>query len=129
MTFDSASPNVKASFNCCLCGKTAGAVEVLPPGHPNGLAKDSSTICITGFIGEERILLSGNTDQALRACLEQSHAAGLYQIEHLWAPFYCPACARVYCLEHWTVIPEFDGEFFDHSYGYCPEGHKRLIED
>jgi hypothetical protein len=130
MTLDPTSPAAsRAAFSCSLCGKTAGVVEILPAGHPNGLAQDSSTISISGFIGEERVVLSASADLALRMCLASVDPAGLYDLEGLWAPFYCPACARVYCREHWTVVPEYDEEFFDQSHGYCPEGHKRLIED
>ena len=131
MTFHSQphSASDRAVFACSLCSKTAGVVEILPTGHPHGLSKDSSTICISGFIGEERVVLSGSAELALRTCLAAADAAALYNLERLWAPFYCPTCARVYCVEHWTVIPEYDEEFFDHSHGYCPEGHRRLIED
>ena len=130
MTFDPASSaSASRVFPCSLCSNTAGIVEILSTGHPRGLSKDSSTICIGGFIGEERVVLSDSAERDLRACLAAADPAGLYHLEHLWAPFYCPTCARVYCVEHWTVVPEYDEEFFDHSHGYCPEGHRRLIED
>ena len=61
--------------------------------------------------------------------LERGDAAKLYEFEGLWAPFWCPACAAVYCIAHWTVVPEYDEGFFDCSQGFCPKGHKRLIED
>ncbi|HEV3039055.1 MAG TPA: hypothetical protein VHA33_14850 [Candidatus Angelobacter sp.] len=119
----------KAVFPCSLCANTAAVVEILLPDDPQGLSKDHSTICITGFIGEERVVLTESAEAALRACLATADSAALYSLEQLWAPFYCPACARVYCVKHWTVLPEYDQEFFDHSHGYCPEGHRRLIED
>ena len=60
MVFDPASSDSasQAAFPCSLCGNTAGTVEILSPEHPHGLSKGSSTICISGFIGEERVLLS-----------------------------------------------------------------------
>ncbi|HEV2987155.1 MAG TPA: hypothetical protein VG759_01845 [Candidatus Angelobacter sp.] len=119
----------KAVFLCSLCANAAAVVEVLSPEHPQALSKDNSTICISGFIGEERVVLSKSAEAALRACLATADAAALHALEQLWAPFYCPACKRNYCVKHWTVVPEYDQEFFDHSHGYCPEGHRRLIED
>jgi hypothetical protein len=119
----------KAVFPCSLCGNTAGVVEILSPEHSQSLSQGSSTICISGFIGEERVVLSESAELALRSCLATTDPAALHSLEQLWAPFYCPTCARVYCVEHWTVVPEYDEEFFDHSHGYCPEGHRRLIED
>ncbi len=119
----------KATFRCSLCGKTAGVVELLPRGHAQGLDKDSDTISIRGFIGHERVVVSEAGVEKLRAILERGDAAKLYEFEGLWAPFWCPTCAAVYCVEHWTVVPQYDEGFFDCSHGFCPEGHRRLIED
>jgi hypothetical protein len=125
----SSASSSKAAFQCSLCGNTAAVVEILPPEHERSLSNNHSTIRVSGFIGEERVVLSESSESALRACLARADSAALYALEQLWAPFYCPACDRVYCVKHWTVVPEYDQEFFDHSYGYCPEGHRRLIED
>lgn len=125
----SSGPVAKASFHCSLCSDIAGTVEILPPEHPQGLSGKSGTIRISEFIGEERIVLSKSSEVVLRCCLAAADAQALFTLERLWAPFYCPTCARVYCIKHWTVVPEYDGDFFDQSRGYCPEGHRRLIED
>lgn len=126
---NSSAPVSKASFPCSLCSKTAGIVEILPPEHPQSLSRGNGTIRISGFIGEERSVLSKSTEAAVQRCLASVDARALYTLERLWAPFYCPACSRTYCITHWTVVPEYDEDFFDHSHGYCPEGHRRLIED
>ena len=118
---------LKASFHCSLCNSLAGTVELLPVTHPDALSK-KPTIAIKEFIGTEHVVVSGNLSR-LEAALRNSDAAALYKIERLWAPFYCPECPRVYCRSHWHVLPVYDGDFFDCSYGYCPEKHKRLIED
>ena len=102
-------------------------MEVLPSTHPEALS-NSPTISIKDFIGHERVAISGNA-RDVETTLQNSDAGALYKVERLWAPFYCPECARVYCVDHWKVIPVYDGDFFDCSYGYCPEGHKRLVED
>jgi hypothetical protein len=125
----SSAPVSRASFPCSLCNNIAGIVEILPPGHPQSLSKENGTIRISGFIGEERIVLSKSAEVALQRCLAAADALSLFNVERLWAPFYCPSCARVYCIKHWTVVPEYDEDFFDHSHGYCPKGHRRLIED
>ena len=119
--------NLSATFHCALCNNLAGTIEVLPAAHPQALS-NSPTISIKDFIGTEHVAISGDPAQ-LEAALRNSDAAALYKVERLWAPFYCAQCARVYCRNHWKVLPVYDGDFFDCSYGYCPEGHKRLIED
>ena len=115
-----------ATFYCALCQKLACTVELLPAGHSEGLK--GATIFLRDFIGTEKVVVVGRT-QSLEAALEQADAAALYQIERLWAPFYCPTCKCVYCVEHWTVIPQYDEGFFECAYGTCPQGHVRLIED
>src|SRR5947209_16754085 len=119
--------DLRATFYCALCNHLAGTVEVLSATHPEALSK-SPTLSIKDFIGSEHSVISGDPAQ-LEAALRASDPAALYKVERLWAPFYCPECTRVYCLSHWKVLPVYDGDFFDCSYGYCPEGHKRMLED
>lgn len=42
---------------------------------------------------------------------------------------YCPECDRVYCYFHFNVQREWDEGFYDCSYGTCPKGHRRLVDD
>ena len=118
---------MKASFHCVLCNELAGTVEILPATHPEALSK-SPTIAIKDFIGTEHVVISGDLSR-LETALRNSDAAALYKIDRLWAPFYCAECSKIYCRNHWKIFPVYDGDFFDCSYGYCPEDHKRLIED
>jgi len=118
---------VNALFHCALCNQLAGTVELLPATHPEALSK-KPTIAIREFVGIEHVAVSGDLSQ-LETALRNSDAAALYKVERLWAPFYCPECLRVYCRNHWKIFPVYDETFYDCSYGYCPEDHKRLIDD
>lgn len=42
---------------------------------------------------------------------------------------YCPTCDKVYCRGHYQMTEEWDAGFYDCSYGVCPLGHKRIIDD
>ncbi|MFX0034569.1 MAG: hypothetical protein ACFE9I_02875 [Candidatus Hermodarchaeota archaeon] len=42
---------------------------------------------------------------------------------------YCPEYNKIYCWEHYNAREEFDDGFYDYTYGECPEGHKRMIDD
>jgi hypothetical protein len=44
-------------------------------------------------------------------------------------PWYCRECARVYREKDWRTHVTFDDGFFDALYGYCPQGHRRMIAD
>lgn len=129
MAVDPAKLLASAGFHCAICDSLAGTVELLPPGHADGLGKGTATIFLKDFIGTEKVVVSDEQSAAVNAALSKGDPAALYQVERLWAPFYCPTCAAVYCLKHWVVIPQYDEEFFDCSYGWCPKGHKRMLED
>lgn len=42
---------------------------------------------------------------------------------------YCPECDKIYCWEHYNAWEEYDEGFYDCTYGVCPKGHKRMIDD
>ncbi len=42
---------------------------------------------------------------------------------------YCPECDKIYCWEHYDAKEEYDEGFYDCTYGICPKGHKRMIDD
>jgi hypothetical protein len=125
---------VEAVFQCSLCGETAATITLIPRDarHADVLQPGVATLVISGFIGRSREQVGGAQEEPLRAALEERNAAALYGLEHLWAPFYCPRCERAYCIQHWTVMPNFDEDFpgfYDSSTGTCPEGHRRKVDD
>ena len=42
---------------------------------------------------------------------------------------YCPECDKIYCWIHYNPVEEWDEGFYDCTYGTCPIGHKRIIDD
>jgi len=42
---------------------------------------------------------------------------------------YCPTCNKIYCSKHYDTREEWDAGFYDCTYGTCPEGHLRVIDD
>ncbi len=42
---------------------------------------------------------------------------------------YCPKCDKTYCREHYNPMEEYDDGFYDCTYGTCPVGHRRMIDD
>jgi hypothetical protein len=55
----------------------------------------------------------------------QAKAAGLDE----GVDGYCPECDRVYCRVHYQAREVFDEGFYDCTYGTCPQGHRRMIDD
>jgi hypothetical protein len=45
---------------------------------------------------------------------------------------YCPECDKAYCGDHIkqeVVMDDEDPGFYDCTYGTCPKGHRRMIDD
>jgi len=126
---------MNAVFCCDFCGEPAATVEMVPQGvpHPDALASETAAgtlvLCFFGRISE---VVGPDRYLALQAALAAGGPRALYDLDRFWAPFYCPECDRCYCIEHWQVETVFDSDFagwYDCSYGTCPQGHRRMIDD
>jgi hypothetical protein len=125
---------VQCVFQCSLCGEVAATISLIPRNsrHPDILSADAATLVLADFIGKTREQVGEPREAPVRDALVARDARKLYEVEHLWAPFYCHECGRIYCVKHWVIMPRFDDEFpgfYDSSTGTCPEGHRRLIDD
>lgn len=109
----------KTTFFCAHCQALAATLSLT----------DERQLVQEGFAGVSTEIVSA---QAARRLVQVLDAKALYQLDTFWAPFYCLICDRVYCRDHWVMIPQFDDDFpdwYDCTYGTCPQGHRRLIDD
>jgi hypothetical protein len=125
---------VQAVFPCSLCGEIAATVTLIPKNtdHPDVLNADAATLVLADFIGKTQEQVGEQREAPLRDAIVEKDAKRLYEVEHLWAPFYCHQCQRSFCIKHWVVLPQFDEDFpgfYDCSIGTCPQGHRRKIDD
>lgn len=92
---------------------------------------DAATLtCADGVL--ERTTFTGTLTQAATDAVGAviGDPAALHALDPELAPFWCPACAKVFCGAHWTVVDVFDDEgFHDAIRGTCPAGHERMLED
>ena len=103
----------KAIHLCGVCGKEAGRLTF----EDGQLRRET----FTGTLTQPET-------EAVRGVI--GHASALYALDPELAPFYCPACDRAYCGEHWRRRDVFDDEgFHDSIRGTCPQGHERMLED
>ena len=116
------------ALRCACCGKVAAVFRVEVP-------RLSTT-------GEEAILFEGITksthldmsnEKAVFEKLEDGDIRGLSEFFEKMMQggldAYCPTCDKVYCREHYDAEEEWDEGFYDCTYGTCPAGHRRLIDD
>ena len=101
-----------AKHRCALCGKEAGTLT-----------------CAEGELRRVSFtsVLTQRETPAVRAVIGSARA--LFELDFELAPFYCPACDRSYCGDHWHASDVFEDGVHDGIRGTCPEGHERLLED
>jgi hypothetical protein len=110
------------AWACDICGGAAGSIVL---GEHGDVRRES-------FTSE---LKSGLADAAagqLCAALAAGDAAAVYALDTEFAPWWCPACLKSYCGDHWLRGDVFDEEephWHDSMRGRCPEGHERMLED
>jgi hypothetical protein len=114
---------------CSQCGKPAVIIMRSPkykPGDRWGVAYGGIT---------RRSMLEAEAMVRIFGWLEAGDLAALHDYmnrqddEDGGLDAYCPDCDRIYCRAHYYVREEWDQGFYDRSYGRCPEGHDRMIDD
>lgn len=89
-------------------------------------------VTVTGVAGAMTVWLSPSDVPRAEAALHGG-ARALYEYNSEWASFYCPQCAGAYCREHWRLEMQFDDDglpgWYDCTYGTCPVGHRRIVDD
>jgi hypothetical protein len=114
---------------CDVCSKTAIVFKM-------GLFLDKRGFVYTGITHETT--LDESQMPRVFEFLTNDDLAGLHKFlnketnmyEGLDA--YCPECDKAYCSDHMrteVVMDEDDPGFYDCTYGTCPAGHRRMIDD
>ncbi|HET7464061.1 MAG TPA: hypothetical protein VFJ82_22585 [Longimicrobium sp.] len=113
-----------AEYTCAVCGNVAGRVEVVP--SPTG---SGSRLVHSVFFSMWRQGPPESTYAEAAQALRGGDPRALWALDREWAPFYCPECNACYCRDHWRQWMEFDEGFYDCTYGTCPQGHTRMLDD
>lgn len=121
--------SIKVSFKCRECQSLAASMEL--SSLPNQ-SEQQALLTTTGFIGLVKEVVFGDKLQNIYEIFRAGKPQELFDLESMLIPFYCPICKASYCYKHWNVLEVFDSDFdgwYDCSYGTCPKGHKRLVDD
>lgn len=120
---------IRAEYLCRTCGAIAGQAELKI--YTN---YDEATLIVSGVVSQVTTWVSANNIAPVTNFLTQGDGAALLKWEHDSASFYCPACDSLYCKDHWQIETKFEDEpdlpgWYDCTYGTCPQGHRRMIDD
>jgi hypothetical protein len=112
---------------CEVCGKVSMTFK-------KGVIVKTEGFIFTGIT--KRAHLDENKKEELLELLRKDDIATAHKMvmDMGWATEdgldgYCPECDKVYCRDHIHTQVIWDDGFYDYTYGTCPMGHKRIIDD
>jgi hypothetical protein len=122
-------------LTCSLCGQTAVVVRV---GTRDDWADKDGTeyLQYRGITHEPMPGLDAKHGERIFPWLEKGDLAAIHAYfkeidvrmeEGIDA--YCPECDAIYCWTHFNPYQEFDDGFYDCTWGTCPQGHRRILDD
>lgn len=112
---------------CGICGEPGVIIKIGAKWYTQGRA-----VIYEGI--SKSTSLHINTAPEIIALLKQQKIKELhrYMIQNLafeGLDAYCPECDKIYCRTHYLTEEEWDEGFYDCTFGTCPNGHRRLIDD
>jgi hypothetical protein len=119
---DQLADHLVVAFPCSLCDRPAATVDLAPDG----------AVVVEALIGRITQWIGPMGVPRLGMILASRDVRALYALNAEWASFYCPTCDRAYCSAHWHFDVRYDDDFpgwYDCTYGTCPMGHRRLVDD
>lgn len=119
--------NTEYQLLCSICGTISYVFKIGTPHH----AKDKRLIY-------KGLTHTGDLDvkhaNRVFQWLEQEKIAEIHRFMQKvrtaqGIDAYCPDCDKVYCRGHYFLDEVWDEGFYDCTYGTCPDGHRRMIDD
>ena len=112
---------------CSVCGKTMVKFKI---GY--GRLDEKESLVFRGITLETS--LNVELANILFKILQKKDLLGVHNFMKKHHSFegvdaYCPECDKIYCWEHYNAWEEYDDGFYDCTYGVCPKGHRRMIDD
>jgi len=112
---------------CSMCGKISVECKI-------GYGRfDEQESLVYSSITHSRSLNKNLASQLFKSFkkedLSEVHSFMKDYLCHEGVDAYCPECDKIYCWEHYNARVEYDDGFYDCTYGECPAGHRRMIDD
>ena len=116
------------SLHCALCGENAGHFYIGIPKY-----RKKEFLVYSGITHEKGLPLE--LQQQVFAFLEKGNIKAVHKLMRSKKVMedgidcYCPDCNKIYCKNHMKRRVVYDDGFYDCTYGTCPNGHERIIDD
>ena len=107
----------KISFGCESCDKSAFTVQY----------NDNSSRLVVDTIGVSRreSRVPTYAKAGVKVAIEQKNARLLYSIDAEHVRNYCEVCDKLFCAEHWKIMPIMDDDWCDGFIWTCSQGHRK----
>ena len=140
---------VERVFMCAACDREAGRILFVPAGVPHPrqhelvfgdsnvetprlFVKGPVSDCEYGRLGQTATMDLEQTCAAIRRALLAGDVGALRRLDPEYTSFYCSECSNPYCSDHWildvVMADDYPG-FYDCTYGICPSGHFKKLDD
>lgn len=119
---------MKFFLDCSICGSNAVSIVA-----SSDMAEASEHIIYKGITSGRNLDIALNKN--IFVILEKGNLKALHEYlqENTFLEdgidAYCPKCDTIYCGRHLDLEVVYDDGFYDCTYGTCPEGHRRIIDD
>ncbi len=118
---------------CSVCGKTAVVWEIGIFKFGGVAVEEKESLLYHGIATGTQLELAHASN--IFKWLEEEKIAEVHaytrerELLELGIDAYCPECDRIFCGTHYQKMTEWDGSWYDCTYGTCPKGHRRMIDD
>ena len=112
--------------NCAVCGHPAGSLTLIGASEEDsGNTPHSLLAC--GPLG---LVSSTLKDvEPTRTAVTNGDLEFFFHENDEFVTWYCGHCEDSYCSRHWETETLYDDGFYDCTYGTCPKGHRRKLDD
>lgn len=119
--------DLEYTLPCSVCGKIAVNFKI-----GFGRLDEKESLVFRGITLETSLKV--DLANILFKILEEDDLLGIHNFMKKYHSLegvdaYCPECDKLYCWEHYDAKEEYDDGFYDCTYGECPKGHRRMIDD
>ena len=81
-------------------------------------------MCLFMFTGQMEVDVG-----AIEAGIRAKDPEALWDLDKEYVPFWCRLCQRAYCKDCSVIWIDYDEIFYDCTWGRCPHGHTRILDD
>ena len=132
-------PSAGMAFECSLCDSIAGGVMYFE-NKENQAGSNTPFLLVKGSTSDRNIYhlvdvmmvdddLNKVKHEELIKMIKEKDLNKIISINSEWVSFFCFDCDQPYCRDHWEIDVTHDDTFYDASYGTCPKGHRKKLDD